>query len=126
MRALLIVGVLLFTAPVGAIPPEPPWLFAHVDVTTPTYLAGWALNCITGQQPSAVTLTTSDGTVLSAWIVWRLPRPDVAAAYDPWCGPLKPYLGWHLYPHQPLPAGTFTVHISDGLFSGIERLATVP
>lgn len=128
MRWVLVLALLVLSRPVQAIPPEPPWLFAHIDHAS-SYLAGWALNCETGQQPSALRLTSWDGAdwhPIPAWVIWRLPRPDVAAAFARHCGPLKPYLGWHLYPLVPLPSGTYRLSVSDGYFSGIERDVTIP
>ena len=86
-------------------------------------LAGWTMNCYTGQQAATLTVTDTvqDASgqyvtteVKDALIVWRLARPDVLTV-APWiCHaglipevrlPSSPYLGFHIYFPQPLARG---------------------
>ena len=83
------------------------------------YVAGWNLNCYTGQQvPEIKVYYVPDGSgplvhVRDAQVVWRLVRPDVQAAAPnlchaadvPWVVPATAHLGFAVFFPTPIPRG---------------------
>ena len=110
--------------------PSPVHLFVDVPATngpygpTPVpfgywYIAGWALNCYSGQQPTELHVYYANDRgelveVADAFIHWRLERPDVLAAVPGICDadyvpavhlPTTPHLGFAIGFPTPIPRG---------------------
>ncbi len=111
-------GVFLLAAPVSA---QPSPVHLAVDWANGQAIAGWTLNCYTGQQTAALTVFyLGENQMLipaAVPIQWRLSRPDVQAA-APWICPAA-------VPETITPSGPFlgfTVVLSPGAVPSGRRL----
>lgn len=129
---------LLLAAPALAQSPVYVAIDPPASLTMPAvggYFAGWAVNCATQQQPTALYVFDSylvdrhDGygpqphmDPVPIVMVWRAYRPDVSAAIGTNCGGypvagVSTALGWYAWPLNALPVGlghTFIAVAYDG------------
>lgn len=120
-QAVVALLLLVLLSPVPAVAQET--VFGNIDIPQSDtvlsagqfYLAGWTLNCYTGQQPSAVYVWVykrAAGYVpVSGVIYWRLLRVDVANAFTATCGLLRPFLGWAIYLDKYLDPGMYEITV---------------
>lgn len=136
--AIVLITLALVAWPVAGHSQSAHPIYANVDVPAPEggfaeveagslYLAGWSLDCDTGQKPPAVIvvfvrLTVTPPGQSSTFVptdmqLVDVARPDVADVYRSLCPSVTQLTGYHLYMTQP-PPGYWQMHIVWANYSG--------